>query len=119
MFDIGFSELLLVGLVALVVLGPERLPGAVRTASLWIGRLKRSFQAIKQDVEREIGADEIRRQLHNDKILELEREMQAMKRDLLAPPGATPAEPTSTPDTLTPGAPPTPAPTSQDKPQQP
>lgn len=84
MFDIGFSELLLVGLVALVVLGPERLPGAVRTTGLWIGRLKRSFQAIKAEVEREIGADEIRRQLHNERILELEREMKAMKQELSA-----------------------------------
>ena len=85
MFDIGFAELLLVGLVALLVLGPERLPGAVRTASLWIGRLKRSFSAIKAEVAREIGADEIRRQLHNEQILELEREMKAMKQDILAP----------------------------------
>jgi sec-independent protein translocase protein TatB len=84
MFDIGFSELLLVGLVALVVLGPERLPGAVRTASLWIGRIKRSFNAIKQQVEQEIGADEIRRQLHNEQILQLEREMNAMKQELAA-----------------------------------
>ena len=83
MFDIGFTELLLVGLVALVVLGPERLPGAVRTASLWIGRIKRSFNSIKAEVEREIGADEIRRQLHNERILELEREMKAMKQDIL------------------------------------
>jgi len=71
MFGISFSELLLVGLVALLVLGPERLPGAARTAGLWIGRLKRSFNAIKQEVEREIGADEIRRQLHNEHILSL------------------------------------------------
>ena len=83
MFDIGFTELLLVGLVALVVLGPERLPGAVRTAGLWIGRIKRSFNSIKAEVEREIGADEIRRQLHNERILELEREMKAMKQDIL------------------------------------
>lgn len=75
MFDIGFTELLLVGLVALFVLGPERLPGAVRTAGLWIGRAKRSFANIKAEVEREIGADEIRRQLHNERILDLEREM--------------------------------------------
>lgn len=47
MFDIGFTELLLVGLVALMVLGPERLPGAVRTTGLWVGRLKRSFSNIK------------------------------------------------------------------------
>ena len=85
MFDIGFMEMLLVGLVALVVLGPERLPGAVRTAGLWIGRLKRSFSNIKAEVEREIGADEIRRQLHNERILDLEKEMQAMKESLTAP----------------------------------
>ena len=60
MFDIGFTELLLVGLVAPMVLGPERLPGAVRTTGLWVGRLKRSFSNIKAEVEREIGADEIR-----------------------------------------------------------
>lgn len=85
MFDVGFSELLLVALVALVVLGPERLPGAARTAGLWIGRLKRSFAAIKSEVEREIGADEIRLQLHNEQILERERLQQA------AQPGSPPA----------------------------
>lgn len=119
MFDIGFTELLLVGLVALVVLGPERLPGAVRTASLWIGRVKRSFLSIKQEVEREIGADEIRRQLHNEQILELEREMQAMKQDLLAP---LPTAATKTAETTaaapeSPGA--TPNAASQDKTPQP
>ncbi|WP_432218336.1 Sec-independent protein translocase protein TatB [Pseudomonas kribbensis] len=82
MFGISFSELLLVGLVALLVLGPERLPGAARTAGLWVGRLKRSFNAIKQEVEREIGADEIRRQLHNEHILSLEQEA----RKIFTPP---------------------------------
>ncbi|CAM5621328.1 Sec-independent protein translocase protein TatB OS=Stutzerimonas stutzeri OX=316 GN=tatB PE=3 SV=1 [Stutzerimonas stutzeri] len=85
MFDIGFTELLLVGLVALVVLGPERLPGAVRTTGLWVGRLKRSFSNIKAEVEREIGADEIRRQLHNERILDLEREM----KQSIMPPAST------------------------------
>lgn len=85
MFDIGFTELLLVGLVALVVLGPERLPGAVRTTGLWVGRLKRSFNNIKAEVEREIGADEIRRQLHNERILDLEREM----KQSIMPPAST------------------------------
>jgi sec-independent protein translocase protein TatB len=70
MFDIGFFELVLVGVVALVVLGPEKLPGAIRTASLWIGRLRRSFNNIKQDIEKEIGADEIRRQLRNEAIMD-------------------------------------------------
>jgi sec-independent protein translocase protein TatB len=94
MFGISFSELLLVGLVALLVLGPERLPGAARTAGLWVGRLKRSFNAIKQEVEREIGADEIRRQLHNEHIQSLEQEA----RKILNPQGPTsptaPVQPT-------------------------
>ncbi|GLK91477.1 Sec-independent protein translocase protein TatB [Pseudomonas turukhanskensis] len=89
MFGISFGELLLVGLVALLVLGPERLPGAARTAGLWIGRLKRSFNAIKQEVEREIGADEIRRQLHNEHILALEQEA----RNAIAPPQVPAAPP--------------------------
>ncbi|MFJ4064480.1 Sec-independent protein translocase protein TatB [Pseudomonas sp. NPDC089996] len=70
MFGISFSELLLVGLVALLVLGPERLPGAARTAGLWIGRLKRSFNAIRAEIEREIGADDIRGQLHGERFLQ-------------------------------------------------
>lgn len=92
MFGISFSELLLVGLVALLVLGPERLPGAARTAGLWIGRLKRSFNTIKQEVEREIGADEIRRQLHNEHILSMEREAQKLLAPLTGqnPPQETP-----------------------------
>ncbi|CRM42626.1 Sec-independent protein translocase protein TatB [Pseudomonas sp. 31 R 17] len=91
MFGISFSELLLVGLVALLVLGPERLPGAARTAGLWIGRLKRSFNAIKQEVEREIGADEIRRQLHNEHILSLEQETRKILSPVQEP--AKPVEP--------------------------
>ena len=70
MFGVGFFELVLVGAVALVVLGPDKLPGTIRTASLWIGRLRRSFNNIKQDIEREIGVDDIRRQLRNEAILD-------------------------------------------------
>ena len=94
MFGISFTELLLVGLVALLVLGPERLPGAARTAGLWIGRLKRSFNAIKQEVEREIGADEIRRQLHNEHILSLEQEARKIFTPTQQEP--TPVEPVAT-----------------------
>ena len=98
MFGISFSELLLVGLVALLVLGPERLPGAARTAGLWIGRLKRSFNAIKQEVEREIGADEIRRQLHNEHILSMEEQAKkilAPLQDAIKPVTPTPSAPVS------------------------
>lgn len=69
MFDIGFGELLLCLVVALIVIGPEQLPGTVRTVALWIGRLKRSLAETRSEIERQIGADDIRRQLHNEEIL--------------------------------------------------
>ncbi|WP_414729517.1 Sec-independent protein translocase protein TatB [Zhongshania aliphaticivorans] len=69
MFDIGFAELLVIGVLGLLVIGPERLPGTVRTVALWIGRLRRSFSDIRSEIEREVGADEIRRQLHNESVL--------------------------------------------------
>ena len=69
MFNISPFELLLVFIVALIVIGPERLPSTVRTASLWIGRFRRSFYKVKAEIERELNADEIRRQLHNESVL--------------------------------------------------
>jgi len=68
-FDVGFTELMLIGVIGLLILGPERLPGAVRTGSLWLGRLRKQFSEIKAEVEREIGADEIRNQIHNESIM--------------------------------------------------
>lgn len=70
MFDIGFPELLIVSIVALLVVGPDRLPGAIRSMSLWVGRFRRSFAKIKREIEQEIGADEIRSQLYNESIME-------------------------------------------------
>ena len=70
MFDIGFAELLIIAVVGLVVIGPERLPGAVRTAAKFLGRAKRTYGNLRRDLEREIGADEIRRELYNEAILE-------------------------------------------------
>ncbi|MGI6408469.1 MAG: twin-arginine translocase subunit TatB [Gammaproteobacteria bacterium] len=75
MFDIGFSELLVVGLVALIVIGPERLPTAARTLGLLLGRIKRGISSIREEVEREIGADEIKLQLRNEEILAKERKL--------------------------------------------
>ncbi len=61
MFDVGFWELVLIGVVALVVLGPERLPTAARTAGLLIGKLRRTVYDVKSEIERELQVDEIRR----------------------------------------------------------
>ncbi len=69
MFDISFFELLVVGVVGLIVIGPERLPGTVRTCALWIGRIKRSLMETRRELEKQIGADEIRRELHNEQVL--------------------------------------------------
>lgn len=69
MFDISFFELLLCAVVMLVVIGPERLPETVRTISLWIGRLKRSLRETRSELEKQLGADDIRRQLHNEEIM--------------------------------------------------
>lgn len=70
MFDIGFSEIVVCAIVALVVIGPERMPEAVRTVGLWIGRVKRSLRETRSEIERQIGVDDIRRQLHNEEIMQ-------------------------------------------------
>ena len=60
MFDVGFWELSLIALVALLVIGPERLPKVARVAGLWIGRGRRMIGSVKADIEREIKAEELK-----------------------------------------------------------
>lgn len=67
--DIGLQEILLISVIALIVLGPERLPVAVKTIAIWINRFRRSFNEMRSAIEQEINADEIRRQIHNDNIM--------------------------------------------------
>ena len=74
MFDIGFAELLLIGVVGLLVVGPEQLPGAVRTVLAWTNRFRRSFDQIRT---------EVRRELHNDEIMQkLKAESQALEQQV-------------------------------------
>ena len=73
MFDIGFSEIVVIGVVALVVIGPERLPKTARTVGLLFGRLQRYVNDVKADISREMELDELRR---------LQREMQGAAHDL-------------------------------------
>lgn len=61
MFDIGFSEFLVIGIVALVVIGPERLPKVARTAGILFGRLQRYVAGVKADISREMELDELRK----------------------------------------------------------
>ena len=59
MFDIGFWELALIGVLALVVLGPKRLPEAARTAGRWVGRLRAFIANVQQDIDRQMGSGEL------------------------------------------------------------
>ena len=61
MFDVGFSELVVIGLVALIVIGPERLPKVARTAGLLLGRLQRYVNDVKADISREMQLDELKK----------------------------------------------------------
>jgi sec-independent protein translocase protein TatB len=63
MFDMGFTEVVLIGVVALVVIGPERLPGVAITVGKYVGRLKRFMTNVRADVESELKTDEIRKLL--------------------------------------------------------
>lgn len=60
MFDVGFWELALLGLILLLVVGPERLPKFARTAGLWIGRGRRMLGSMKAEIDREIKAQELK-----------------------------------------------------------
>jgi sec-independent protein translocase protein TatB len=61
MFDIGFSELVVIGVVALIVIGPERLPRVARTIGILAGRLQRYVSDVKADINREVELDELRK----------------------------------------------------------
>ena len=103
MFDIGFAELLLIGVVGLLVVGPEQLPGAVRTVMAWVNRFRRSFDQIRTEVRRELHNDEIMQKLRaesqelerqvRDSAESLDRELQSLGSDEIpARPSPTPSE---------------------------
>lgn len=115
MFDIGFSELALVMVVALIVVGPERLPRLVRTAGLYLGRARRAVAAIKADVQRELAAEELKQTLKEQaqsiglhEIIEETQDAVTTAEQLLKPDeSAAPAAPAAIPDaksTSTPGS---------------
>tara|TARA_B100001059_G_scaffold129776_2_gene129760 strand:+ start:7162 stop:7539 length:378 start_codon:yes stop_codon:yes gene_type:complete len=76
MFDIGFAEILLIGVVGLLVVGPEQLPGAVRTSMAWVNRFRRSFDQIRTEVRRELHNDEVMQKLQEES-----REFEQQVRD--------------------------------------
>lgn len=78
MFDIGFSELFVIAVVALLVLGPERLPKAARFAGLWMRRARAQWYAVKSELEHELAAEELKRSLREtqDELREAHTQLQ-------------------------------------------
>jgi len=66
MFDIGFWELAIIAVVALIVIGPDKLPGVARTAGKWVGRTRRFVNQVKTDIDREVQQDELRKMLEKE-----------------------------------------------------
>ena len=68
MFDVGFWEILLILVLALVIIGPERLPGAARKAGLFVGKARRYIEGVRSEVEDELDVTEFKRLLHNQEV---------------------------------------------------
>lgn len=83
MFDIGFLELMVVGILGLLVLGPERLPKAARTVGLFIGKIRRTMSNIQDDLERQVRTEELKDKLKDPYATFLDEEESATKDDVL------------------------------------
>lgn len=120
MFDVGFSELVLMAIVALVVLGPEKLPHAARVAGAWVGRIRRTVSNMQAEIEREVSAQEMRDRLQKeidsvkaagqdlnikDSFQTITEGMQALQNDINASlPNASDLDVTDTPVIMPPAA---------------
>lgn len=69
MFDVGFSELIMVGLIALLVIGPERLPKAARIAGYWLGKTRSAVANVKAEIKQELHAEEMRQLLNQQQSI--------------------------------------------------
>ena len=91
MFDVGFTELLVIAVVALLVLGPERLPMAARFAGLWVRRARAQWHSVRAELERDLVAEDMRRSLEESGAAM--RQAQAELREGLKLDDGPPAEP--------------------------
>jgi len=108
MFEIGFWELVMVGVVALIVVGPEQLPGLARKAGFWLGKARRMIAEMKAEVDRELHLEEIKQSLRQqasigavkdltDQVQSFRREVEEEFDDPGPPPGWQPGMPTAAP----------------------
>jgi sec-independent protein translocase protein TatB len=98
MFDIGFWEILLIAVVALIVVGPERMPRLIRVTGLWIGRANASIQSVRNDISRELRADELRKAISDEGTPAVPRYVIPDESDV----SISPAEPVETDSPKTP-----------------
>lgn len=82
MFDVGFFELIVIAIIGLFVIGPERLPGAIRSVAMWVGRVRYFISETRSEFEKHIGADDIRRELHNEQVMRSLEALKKSKQDL-------------------------------------
>ena len=84
MFDVGLSEMMVIAIVALIVIGPERLPKVARTAGLLLGRLQRYVGDVKADISREMQLEEMKKlqQQMNEKVMSLEASVSQELREV-------------------------------------
>ena len=108
MFEIGFWELIVVGIVAMLVVGPEQLPGLARKAGFWLGKARRMIAEVKAEVDRELHLEEIKQTLRQqadlgevkdlaDQVKSFRREIEEEFDDPGPPPGWRPGMPSAAP----------------------
>ena len=83
MFDVGFTEILMIGVVALVVIGPERLPAVAKTAGQWVGKLQRFVRGVKTDLASELQSGDLKKLIgdQREQINELKNMVSSAKKD--------------------------------------
>ncbi|HNR91947.1 MAG TPA: Sec-independent protein translocase protein TatB [Dokdonella sp.] len=100
MFELSFGKMALIAVVALLVLGPERLPGAARTAGALLRRMRNSWQGVRAEIERELAAEDVKRGLHDaqhdlDLAAELRRTAADIESAVNPRSPTTPSDPSS------------------------
>lgn len=78
----SFWEFFVVFVVGIIVIGPDKLPEAIRTGMLWFGRIKRTVTDTRAEFEQQLGIDEIRRELHNERVLESLRKLEEARDEV-------------------------------------
>jgi sec-independent protein translocase protein TatB len=98
MFDVGFSEIALVAVVALLVLGPERLPRVARTAGALVRRARASWQNVRSEIERELAAEDLKKSIDEVRqAADVRADMKAARDDVEAAVRAAPTPPQAAP----------------------